>query len=91
MKIFMKVRICLILMTIQNIQNSFDPVNKKDVGEMKDKVKGKVISEFLALKSKMYSLVNKNVAKNIRHKEYVDFLFNKYFIRHKIKSKEYSK
>ena len=78
-------------MTIQKIQNSFDPVNKKVIGEIKDKVKGKVISEFLALKSKTYSLVNKNVAKNIRHKEYVDVFFNKYFIKHKIKSKEYSK
>ena len=30
-------------------------------------------------------IVNKNVAKNTRHKRYVDFLFNKYFIRHKMK------
>ena len=53
-------------MTIQKIQNSFDPVNKKVIGEIKDKVKGKVMSEFLALKSKMYSLVNKNIAKKYK-------------------------
>ena len=34
----------------------FDPVNKKVVGKMKDKFKGKKISEFVGLKSEMYSL-----------------------------------
>ena len=55
---------------------------------MKDEFKGKIISEFVRLKSKMYSLTEvdntenkkpkgvKNVLKNIRHKEYVDVLFN---------------
>ena len=49
-------------------------------------VKGKIISEFVGLKSKMYSLViadnekikkakgvNKNVVKNIKQKEYIGF------------------
>ena len=57
MKIFMKIRICLILVTIQKIQNIFDPVNKIVIGKMKNKVKGKTINEFGGLKSKMYSLV----------------------------------
>ena len=57
MKIFMKIRICLILVTIQKIQNIFDPVNNKVIGNMKNKVKGKTINEFGGLKSKMYSLV----------------------------------
>ena len=35
----------------------FDPVNKKVIGKIKDEVKGKIISEFVLLKSKMYSLV----------------------------------
>ena len=50
---------------------------------MKNEVKGKIISEFVGLKSKMYSLtgvdneevkkakgVNKNVVENIRHKKF---------------------
>ena len=96
METFMKIKICLISVTIWKIQNFFDPVNKKVIGKMKDEVKGKIISELVGLKSKMYSLVivnneeikkakgvNKNVAKNIRHKEYTDVLFNKNLIRHK--------
>ena len=76
----------------------FDPVNKNVIGKMKDKVKGKIISGFVQLKSKMYSLivldseeikkakgVNKNVVKNRRHTKYVDVLFNKTLIKHKMK------
>ena len=66
---------------------------------MKDEAKGKIIRELLGLKSKMYSLAivnneeiqkakgfNKNVVKNVRHKEYADLLFNRNLIRHKMKS-----
>ena len=35
----------------------FDLVNKRVIGKMKDEVKGKIISEFVWLKSKMYSLI----------------------------------
>ena len=35
----------------------FDPVNKKVIRKMKDEVKRKIISEFVGLKSKIYSLV----------------------------------
>ena len=77
----------------------FDLDNKKVIGKMKDEVKGKMISEFVGLKSKIYSLVivnneeinekakgvNKNVVKNMRHEEYIHVLFNKEVIRHKMK------
>ena len=54
----------------------FDPVNKKVMGKMKDKFKGRIIREFIGLKSKMYSLIDvddeevakaKGVNKKIRH------------------------
>ena len=32
----------------------FDPVNKKIISKMKDELKEKVTTEFVALKSKMY-------------------------------------
>ena len=49
---------------------------------MKDEFKGQIISEFVGLKTKMYSLINvddkevskaKGVHKKTRHKEFVDF------------------
>ena len=64
---------------------------------MKNEFKGRIISEFVGLKPKMYFLiavdggeirkakgVNKNV-KNIRYKEHFIILFNKKVIRHKMK------
>ena len=71
----------------------FDPVNKKVTGKMKDELKGRIISEFIGLKSKMHSLISvddeevtkaKRVNKKIRHKEFV-VLFNEKVIRHNIK------
>ena len=76
----------------------FDPDNKKVIGKMKGQFKGKIISEFVGSKSKMYSLiavdheevkkakgVNKNVVKNIEHKKFVVVLFNKKMIRHNMR------
>ena len=64
----------------------FDPVNKKVIGKRKNEFKEKVISEYIGLKSKMYSLivvdseevkkpkgVNKNVVKKIRIKNLLMF------------------
>ena len=72
----------------------FDPVNKNVIGKMKDEFKGKIICEFVGLKSKMYSLIDadgeeatkaKVVNKKIRIKEFVAGLFNKKVIRHNMK------
>ena len=35
----------------------FDPANKNVTGKIKDDFKGKIISEFVGLKSTMYSLI----------------------------------
>ena len=61
---------------------------------MKDEFKGKIICEFIGLKSKMYSLITaedkevikaKGINKKIRHEEFVDVLFNKKVIKHNMK------
>ena len=57
MKIFLKIRISLILVIIQKIER-FLILSKKVIGKMKDEFKGKVISEFVGLKSKMYVLID---------------------------------
>ena len=76
----------------------FDAINKKVIGRMKDEFKGKIISERVGVNSNLYSLVsvnneenkkangvNKNVVKNIIHKEFSDVLFNRRVVRHKLK------
>ena len=69
--------------------NFFDPTNKKVIGKTKDEFKGKIISKFIGLKSKMYSLidVDNEEVKNAKgvNKEFADVLFNKKMIRHKMK------
>ena len=72
----------------------FDQSTEKVIGKMKDESEGKIIDEFVGLKSKIYSMKNidgkaSNTAKgeNIatEFNEFKDTLFNKKLLRHKVK------
>ena len=72
----------------------FDETNKKVIGKMKDESEGKIIDEFVGLKSKMHSMKNidgkeSNTAKGVNivtdFNEFKDTLFNKKIIRHKMR------
>ena len=86
-KDFYKDKICLILAAIDKIQKFLILSKKKGIGKMKDEFKGKIISEFVGLKSRMYLLidvdyeeskkakgVNKKNIKNIRQRIYLCFV-----------------
>ena len=72
----------------------FDQANEKVIGKMKDESEGKIIDEFVGLKSKIYSMKNidgkeSNTAKGVNiateFNEFKDTLFNKKLLRHKVK------
>ena len=72
----------------------YDSSNKKVLGKMKDESNGIKISELVRLKSKMYSFISvdnkeinkaKGITKKLRHKEYIDVLFNKKVVRYNMK------
>ena len=72
----------------------FDETNKKVIGKMKDEFGGVIVDKFLGLKSKMYSIKKNdgkecNTAKGVsiatEFKKFIDVLFNKEIIRHKMK------
>ena len=73
----------------------FDKSNKKVIGKMKDVYEGKIIDEFVGLKSKVHSMKNidgkeSNTAKGVNiateFNEFKDTLFNKKLLRHKVKT-----
>ena len=72
----------------------FDMANKRVIGKMKDVSEGKIVDEFVGLKSKMYSMENidgkeSNTAKGVNiateFNEFKDILFNKKIMRHKMR------
>ena len=54
-KIFIEIKVCLNLVIDHEIQSFLILLIKKVIGKVKDELKGKIISEFVALKSKKYS------------------------------------
>ena len=75
----------------------YDPSSIIKISNIKDKSTRKTEDEFARLKSKMRSLtnadgkenktgkgVNKHVVKSIRNKEFVDVLFNRRVMRHRM-------
>ena len=72
----------------------FNETNKKVIGKMKDEFGGVIVTEFVGLKSKMYSMKKIdgkecNTAKGVsiatEFDKFKDFLFNEKIIRHKMK------
>ena len=55
-KNFLSGKICLTLVIIQKIQSFLMRPIKKGIGKMKDEFGGVFVTEFVGLKSKMYSI-----------------------------------
>ena len=51
MKIFMRIKVNLIISDYSRDSKFFNPFNKKVIGKIKDKLKRKIISEFVGVKS----------------------------------------
>ena len=78
----------------------FDKTNKKVIGKFKDEAAGMPITEFVGLRSKMYSYMKDNdkggktakgikkniIKKNIKHENYKNVLFNNEQMHHNMKT-----
>ena len=94
LKSFLSTNICLTLVTFQKIQSFFDKANKKVIGKIKDVSEGKIIDEFVGLKSKRHSMTNidgkeTNTAKGVsvvtEFKTFKNILLNKKIMRRKMR------
>ena len=72
----------------------YDCANKKVIGKRNDEMSGKIIAEFVGLRSKMYSIVTvddeellreKGVNRELMHSEFEDVLFDIKVVRHCMK------
>ena len=93
MKNFLSGKISLALVIIQD-SKFFDETKKKVIGKMKDEFGVVIVTEFVGLKSKMYSMKKIdgkecNTAKGVsiatEFDGFKDVLFNEKIIRHKMK------
>ena len=96
-KNFLNTNTCLVSVTIQKIQKFFAQSNKKVIGKMKDVSEGKIIDNFVGLKSKMHFMKNekyidgketdtaKGVSVATEFKRFKNTLFNKKIMRHKMR------
>ena len=94
MKNFLSGKICFDFSNYSKDSKFFNETNKKVIGKMKDEFGGIIVSEFVGLKSKMYSIKKidgkeHNTAKGVsiatEFDNFKDVLFNKKIIRHKMK------
>ena len=93
MRIFFKSKNLLDFSNYSKDSKFFDETNKKVIGKMKDEFVGVIVTEFVGLKSKMYSMKKiddkeYNTSKRVNvatvFDKFKDVLFNEKIIKHKM-------